>query len=88
MYSLSVVLWEVLTGSVPWSHLSHSELRHTVVTRGKRLDLCNPLISANLAAELRKSFKKPSDRPTSPEVMVEGTLVGHTILLVPILVSN
>lgn len=87
VYSLSTVLWEVLTGSLPWSHLSHSELRHAVVTRGRRLDLCNPLISAKLAAELKECFKEPSDRPTSQEVREHvGDVFGHAIVLVPILI--
>ena len=69
VYGLSVALWEVLTGSLPWSHLSHSELRHTVVTQGRRLDLRNPLIPTKLAEELKESFKGPTDRPTSQEVL-------------------
>ena len=68
-FSFGVVLWEMLTGKIPYENMSHVAIYEFVVTRGWRLSIPNeaPIGLRNLIA--RCWSKNPDDRPSFSEIV-------------------
>jgi serine/threonine protein kinase len=71
IYSLGVILWELVTGEIPWEHLDVVAIPHVVVTQNMRPPLeglrkVMPEIAEIIA---RCWSSQPSDRPPINEVI-------------------
>ncbi|KAG2486625.1 hypothetical protein HYH03_014682 [Edaphochlamys debaryana] len=87
MYSLAVLVWEMLAGSKPWQGCSLYEVAHALTTRGARLPLdslpearCPP----RLRALLQQCWERdPRRRPAAAEAVkaLALALLAHRALL-------
>lgn len=77
IYSLGVIIWEVLTGQVPYASLSDVKIvKH--VQEGKRLDINHPAISKPYADVLTRCWHaNPDERPSLEDIL--ALLATHPI---------
>ena len=71
IFSLGVLLWELVTCKKPWGHVQRPELILTnILVRGKRLPLDDPLFSEALTALLASMWAaEPSNRPKAEQTL-------------------
>lgn len=71
IFSLGVLLWELVTCNKPWGHVQRPELILTnILVRGKRLPLDDELFSEPLSGLLRSMWAaEPGDRPRAVQIL-------------------
>ncbi|EFJ43391.1 hypothetical protein VOLCADRAFT_96407 [Volvox carteri f. nagariensis] len=79
IYALGVILWEMLTGSVPWEGCSMVAIAYSITVRHHRLPL-SKLDAARCPPKLRKLIHQcwdpdPQRRPAAAELAKQLTLV-------------
>ena len=75
MFSLAMLLYEIVSGQPPYAHLENEPAVTHAVTQGERLELPAPATSGEaLAVELIQSMwaHDPEDRPEVSEVFAKA----------------
>lgn len=82
VYSFGVIVWEVMTGNVPWESYDAMQIMTAVVVDKERLPLPQSSIACPVEVIniIRNCFAEPTDRPNFPTILsVLETVLDRTV---------